>query len=423
MTRKTIPSEAKLREIVREIPTPFHLYDEAKLRQRARALTKAFAWNPGYTEFFAIKANPNPFLLKILQREGCGVDCASLTELMLADACGFPGDRIMFSSNTTPAGEYRYARALGANINLDDITHIDFLKQNGGIPEFVSMRVNPGGKFKLGNFVMGNPGDAKFGMTVDQVYQAADALRALGAKRFGLHAFLASNVLDESYYPTMARLLFELAIDLYKKVGVRIELINLSGGVGIPYRPTEDEPDIGRIGEGVREAYEALIAPSEIAPVRIVTELGRYISGPVGWLVTTAIHEKLTHKHYLGLDASAVDLMRPAMYGAYHHITVAGKENAPCDTLYDVVGSLCENNDKFAVDRMLPHVDMGDLVVIHDTGAHGHSMGYNYNGKLRSAEVLLCEDGSFKMIRRAQTPADYFSTLDFSGLFEGAFKK
>ncbi len=413
---KTLPDADTLRAIAREIPTPFHLYDEGALRARARLLKSAFSWNADYREYFAVKANPNPHLIRILQEEGVKVDCASLTELMLARACGFSGDEIMFSSNETPAEEYEYARALGATINLDDITHIDFLKAHGGIPEALCLRVNPGEAFRFGNFVMGHPEEAKFGMTVPQAYEAVERLSALGARRFGLHAFLVSNALMPEYYPELARFLFTLARDIAQKTGAVFDLINLSGGIGIPYRPEDAEPDVIAIGRGVREMYEKIILGGGLPPLRVATELGRWLIGPAGYLVTTAIHEKHTHRDYIGLDACAVDLMRPAMYGAYHHITVVGKEGAPRDHVYDVVGSLCENNDKFAVQRPLPRIEPGDMVVLHDTGAHGRSMGYNYNGKLRSAEVLLRPDGSFRLIRRRETPADYFATLDFPPL-------
>ncbi len=419
----TPPNKEVLERIIREIPTPFHLYDERVIRDRARALNRAFAWNSGYREFFAVKANPNPYILRILREEGCGVDCASMTELMLADACGFSGGSIMFSSNMTPGEEFKYARRLGATINLDDCTHIDFLRENGGLPELVCLRLNPGGEFRVNESVMGTPVTSKFGMTEKQVFESIEKLSDYGVKRFALHSFLASNTLGEDYYPAIAATLFTLCARIYERLGVSVEMVNLSGGVGIPYRPEEKSPDIAQIGEKVRDVYERIVTQGGLSPIRISTELGRYMTGPAGWLVATAIHEKNTYRHYIGLDSSAVDLMRPAMYGAYHHITVAGKENAPEDTPYDVVGALCENNDKFAIDRMMPRVDVGDIVVIHDTGAHGHCMGYNYNGKLRSAEVLLKEDGSFELIRRAQTPEDYFATLDFTGLMDGAFKE
>ena len=409
-------SSEKLRDIVKDYRTPFHLYDEAGIRRRARALNAAFAWNKGFKEYFAVKATPNPFILRILREEGCGVDCASETELMLAQACGFRGEEIMFSSNVTPAAEYVRARAQGAIINLDDLTHVDFLKDCAGIPETICCRYNPGGEFAIGNRIMDQPRDAKYGFTRAQLTQGYRRLMELGARRFGLHAFLASNTLTNEYYPTLARILFETAAELHRETGAQIAFINLSGGVGVPYRPEDPENDIAAIGEGVRRAYEAVLVPAGLGDVRIFTELGRYMLAPNGVLVATAIHEKHTYKEYIGLDASAVNLMRPAMYGAYHHITVAGKEHAPCDHLYDVTGGLCENNDKFAIDRRLPKIDRGDLVVIHDTGAHGFSMGYNYNGKLRSAEVLLRENGETQLIRRAETPADYFATFDFTGL-------
>ena len=409
-------SSEKLHEIVKEYPTPFHLYDEAGIRRRARALNAAFAWNRGFKEYFAVKATPNPFILNILREEGCGVDCASETELMLAKACGFEGEQIMFSSNVTPAREYVRAREQGAIINLDDITHIDFLRDCAGIPETICCRFNPGGEFAIGNRIMDQPKDAKYGFTRAQLTQGYKRLMELGAKHFGLHAFLASNTLTNEYYPTLARILFETAVELHRETGAHIAFINLSGGVGVPYRPEDTENDIALIGEGVRRAYEEVLVPAGMGDVKIFTELGRYMLAPNGILVATAIHEKHTYKEYIGLDACAVNLMRPAMYGAYHHITVADKEDAPCDHVYDVTGGLCENNDKFAIDRALPRIDMGDLIVIHDTGAHGFSMGYNYNGKLRSAEVLLHEDGTTQLIRRAETPADYFATFDFTGI-------
>ena len=414
MTEKKCPSLETIEKIAAEIPTPFHLYSEKGLRERARALKAAFSWNPGYKEYFAVKATPNPVILNILRQEGCGVDCSSLTELMLAERVGFSGDEIMFSSNETPAEEFEYARRLNAVINLDDITHIDFLEAHGGLPEKVCLRYNPGGDFIIGNAVMGRPGDAKYGFTRAQLTEGVRRLMEKGVKRFGLHSFLASNMTDNDYYPTMARLLFDTAVELHNELGAEFFMINLSGGIGIPYRPEETAADIALVGEKVRAAYEEIISPSGVGEaVRVVTELGRYVAGPNGWLITRAVHEKNTYKHYIGVDACAANLMRPAMYGAYHHITVAGKEDAPCDHKYDVVGSLCENNDKFAVDRMLPEIQTGDYLVIHDTGAHGFSMGYNYNGRLRSAEVLLREDGSFRRIRRLETPADYFATLDF----------
>lgn len=417
MPRPT-PSLEELRAIVDQIPTPFHLYDAEGIRDNVRAVQNAFSWNPGFREYFAVKATPNPTILKLLKDMGCGVDCASYTELLLADAVGFRGHEIMFSSNVTAAEEYQLARKLGVIINLDDISHIDFLAKNGGIPEDICLRYNPGGDFKLGTRVMGDPGEAKYGLTPAQMPIAIRKLKELGAKRFGIHSFLASNTTDNDYYPTLAKLLFELTVDLSRECDAEFFLVNLSGGIGIPYEPDKTGPNLALIGEKVEQAYNETIGVSELPPVNVVTELGRYITGPNGWLVATARHKKDTHKQYVGLDASAVDLLRPAMYGAYHYVSVPGKESLPTDHVYDVTGSLCENNDKFATDRELPEIEVGDLVVIHDTGAHGHSMGYNYNGKLRSAEVLLEEDGSFKMIRRAETPRDYFATVAGFGVPE-----
>ena len=420
--KKPFVTKDKLTEIVKEIPTPFHLYDEKGIRENAKAVQEAFAWNPGFREYFAVKANPNPFLIKILKEYGCGCDCSSLTELMLSEAMGFHGDDIMFSSNVTPAEEYKKANEIGAIINLDDITHIDFLEETlGFIPKKISCRYNPGGLFKISNDIMDNPGDAKYGMTTEQLFEAFRTLKAKGAEEFGIHAFLASNTVTNDYYPMLAEVLFKLAVQLQEETGCRITFINLSGGVGIPYRPDQEPNDIRAIGEGVRRVYEKVLVPAGMGDVAIYTEMGRFMMGPYGCLVTTAIHEKHIYKEYIGVDACAANLMRPAMYGAYHHITVMGKEDAPCDHTYDVTGSLCENNDKFAIDRKLPKIDMGDLLVIHDTGAHGFAMGYNYNGRLWSAEVLLKEDGSFQLIRRPQTPKDYFATLDFTEEYRKMF--
>lgn len=419
MEKKPFATREKLEEIAKEYPTPFHLYDEKGIRENARALKEAFSWNPGFKEYFAVKATPNPFILKILQDMGCGTDCSSETELMLSKACGFTGHDIMFSSNDTPPEEFKMADELGAIINLDDFTHIACVeKVLDTFPEIMSCRFNPGGLFRISNDIMDNPGDSKYGMTEEQLTEAFRILKDKGVKHFGIHAFLASNTVTNEYYPLLAKILFELAVRVKNAAGVHIAFINLSGGIGIPYRPDQEPNDIRVIGDGVRKVYEEVLVPAGMGDVAIFTELGRFMLGPYGALVTRAIHEKHTYKEYIGVDACAVNLMRPAMYGAYHHITVMGKENAPCDHKYDVTGSLCENNDKFAVDRMLPEIQMGDLLFIHDTGAHGFSMGYNYNGKLRSAELLLQEDGSVRMIRRAETPKDYFATFDFCGLLK-----
>lgn len=402
----------QVEEIVKTYPTPFHIYDEKAIRRNARELRQAFAWNPGFKEFFAVKANPNPYLLQILREEGCGTDCSSMAELCMADAVGFGEGEIMFSSNETPCGEFTKAKELGAFINLDDITHIPFLAKECGVPKTVCMRYNPGGVYELENGIMDNPGDAKYGCTKEQMVEGYRQLQGLGVEHFGIHSFLVSNTTANEYYPTLARTLFHLAVELKNATGAHISFINLSGGIGIPYRPEEEKVDILQVGEDVRKAYEEVLVPAGMGDVAIFTELGRFMTGPYGHLVVKAIHEKHIYKEYIGVDACAVNLMRPAMYGAYHHITVLGKEDAPKDCVYDVVGSLCENNDKFAIDRELPKIDMGDYLVIHDTGAHGYAMGYNYNGKLKSAELLLKEDGSVQMIRRAETIKDYFATLD-----------
>lgn len=419
MKKKPFVTKEQLDEIVKTYPTPFHIYDEKGIRENAEALKEAFAWNPGYKEYFAVKATPNPFLIDILRDYGCGTDCSSKTELMLSRAMGVKGEDIMFSSNETPASEYEYAYQLGATINLDDFTHIDFLEKTlGKLPETLSLRYNPGGVFKISTSIMDNPGDAKYGFTTEQLFEGYKLLKQKGVKRFGMHAFLASNTVTNEYYPTLARTLFETAVQIKEQVGVSLSFINLSGGIGIPYKPDQEPNDIRVIGQRVKEVYEEVLVPAGLGDVAIYTELGRFMMGPYGHLVTTAIHEKHTHKEYIGCDACAVNLMRPAMYGAYHHITVAGKEDEPCDHMYDVVGSLCENNDKFAIDRMLPKIEIGDLVVIHDTGAHGFSMGYSYNGKLKSAELLLKEDGSVEQIRRAETPKDYFATFDCFDIYD-----
>lgn len=413
MKKEPFVTKEQLEEIVKEYPTPFHLYDEKGIRANAQAVKEAFSWNKGFKEYFAVKATPNPGLIQILREYGCGCDCSSLTELMLAKAMGVQGEDIMFSSNNTPAEEYAYAAETGAVINLDDITHIDFVEEIlGKLPETMSCRYNPGGVFRMSNGIMDNPGDSKYGFTTQQMFDGFRILKQKGVKKFGIHAFLASNTVSNDYYPVLAGQLFELAVRLRDETGADIRFINLSGGVGIPYEPDKEPNDIRIIGEGVRRVYGEILVPAGMGDVAIYTEMGRFMMGPYGQLVTKAIHEKHTHKEYIGVDACAVNLMRPAMYGAYHHITVLGKEDAPADHKYDVTGSLCENNDKFAVDRMLPKVEMGDYLVIHDTGAHGYAMGYNYNGKLKSAELLLRKDGTVELIRRAETPRDYFATFD-----------
>lgn len=419
--KKPFVTLEQLKEIIKEYPTPFHIYDEKGIRENARKLKEAFSWNKGFKEYFAVKATPNPYIINILKEEGCGVDCSSFTELMLAEAMDYSGEDIMFSSNVTPAEEFVKARELNAIINLDDFTHIEFLEKVAGLPEIISCRYNPGGVFRTANGIMDNPGDAKYGFTKEQMIEGFRILKEKGVKYFGIHAFLASNTISNEYYPTLAAILFKLAVELKEKTGVHIKFINLSGGIGIPYHPDEKPNDIMAIGEGVRKAYEEILVPAGMGDLDIYTELGRYMLAPYGHLVATAIHQKNIYKDYIGLDACAVNLMRPAMYGAYHHITVMGKENEPNNFMYDITGSLCENNDKFAIDRMLPKIDIGDLIVIHDTGAHGFSMGYNYNGKLKSAELLLKEDGKVQLIRRAETPKDYFATFDFSDYYKKLF--
>lgn len=416
--KKPFVTLEQVQEMVKKYPTPFHLYDEKGIRENARRIKQAFAWNPGFHEYFAVKACPNPRLLQILKEEGFGCDCSSYTELLMSEAVGQVGEDIMFSSNVTPAEDFALAAKLGAIINFDDITHIDFFEKIAPFPETMSCRYNPGGDFKIENEIMDTPQDAKYGMTRSQLTEAYRKLMSKGVKHFGLHAFLASNTVANEYYPVLARLLFQTAVELHEETGAHIAFINLSGGVGIPYRPEQNANDIMAIGEGVRKAYEEVLVPAGMGDVAIYTEMGRFVMGPYGCLVAQCLHHKHTHKEYVGLDACAANLMRPAMYSAYHHITVLGKEDAPCDHKYDVTGGLCENNDKFAIDRMLPEIDDGDYLVIHDTGAHGFAMGYNYNGKLRSAEVLLREDGTTELIRRAETPEDYFATLDVTGVFK-----
>ncbi len=412
-------TKEQLEKIIEQYPTPFHLYDEAGIRARARALNAAFSWNKGFKEYFAVKATPNPVLLDILKQENCGADCSSLTELIMSEKVGFKNDDIMFSSNATPAEDFVKAAELGAIINLDDFTHIDFLEKTiGYIPETICCRFNPGGDFRISTQIMGSPSEAKYGMTREQIIEAYKILKAKGAKRFGIHAFLSSNNTNNEYYPTLAGVLFRLVVDIKRETGVSLSFINLSGGVGVPYLPDAEPADIAVIGEGVRKVYEEILVPEGLGDISIFTELGRYMLAPNGLLITKAIHEKHIYKEYIGCDACAANLMRPAMYGSYHHITVMGKENEPCEYKYDITGGLCENNDKFAIDRMLPKIDIGDILAIHDAGAHGFSMGYNYNGKLRSAEILLKEDGSTELIRRAETPEDYFSTLNITKFFK-----
>ncbi len=413
----------KANEIIEQYPTPFHIYDEKGIRENVKALYDAFSWNKGFKEYFAVKATPNPYLIKILNEYGCGCDCSSKTELMIAKALGVTGDNIMFSSNDTPLEEFKYCNDLGGIINLDDITHIEAVeKACGKLPEKMSCRYNPGGVFQISNDIMDEPGDAKYGMTKEQIFAAYAVMKAKGVKEFGMHAFLSSNTLSDDYYPLLAKKLFKLAVKIKDQVGVKISFINLSGGIGIPYLPKEDPVDIKAIGEGVKEVFEEILVPAGMGDVKLCAELGRYMMGPYGGLVTTAINEKHTHKDYIGVDACAVNLMRPAMYGAYHHITVLGKEEAKRSEFYDVTGSLCENNDKFAINRKLPKIDMGDVLFIHDTGAHGFAMGYNYNGKLKSAEILLKEDGSFELIRRAETEKDYFATFDCFDIYNKLIK-
>lgn len=412
MEKKLFVNEEKVKEIIKKYPTPFHIYDEKGIRENARKLKEAFSWNKGFKEFFAVKATPNPYIIDILREFGCGTDCSSLTELMLSEAMGIKGEDIMFSSNVTPKEEYIYAKKLGATINLDDFSHIKFLEEVAGIPKRISLRYNPGGVFKLSNGIMDNPGDAKYGFTLKQLIEGVEILKEKGVKEFGIHAFLASNTLTNDYYQELSKILFETAVLIKKKTGVKIKFVNLSGGIGIPYKPEDVENDISEIGRRVKNVYDEILVKENMEDVAIYTELGRYMLGPYGALITKVIHKKEIYKNYIGCDACAVDRMRPAMYGAYHHITVLGKENEEKNYMYDVTGSLCENNDKFAIDRKLPKVEVGDILAIHDTGAHGYSMGYNYNGKLKSAEILLKEDGSYKLIRRAEKPSDYFATFD-----------
>jgi len=416
MTAKSVPfTAAELERIASRYPTPFHIYDEKAIRETARALLRAFAWAPGFREYFAVKACPNPYILKALREEGCGADCSSLPELLLAQKAGIGAEGIMFTSNDTPAEEYRQARALGAVINLDDISHIPFLAEQAGLPELLCLRYNPG-PLREGNAIIGKPEEAKYGFTRKQLFEGYQTLRDQGVKRFGLHTMVASNELDPQYFVDTARMLYGLVTELNDKLGIRFEFINIGGGIGIPYRLEQTAVDIPAVSRGIEAAYDELIRPRGLHPLRLYMEMGRMITGPHGFLVTRVLHLKDTYRKYAGVDACMANLMRPGMYGAYHHITVMGKQDRPADTLYDVTGSLCENNDKFAIQRPLPAVERGDLLVIHDAGAHGYAMGFNYNGKLRSAELLLKPDGSVQQIRRAETVEDYFATLDFRGL-------
>lgn len=413
MPQKTLPfNDAQIREIAREFPTPFHIYDERAIRVNARRLNAAFSWCDGFREYFAVKATPNPHILRILAEEGFGADCSSLAELVLAERVGLTGEQVMFTSNNTKAAEFRRAVEMGAVVNLDDLTHIPYLEQHAGLPEVLCVRYNPG-PLRQGNAIIGNPEEAKYGFTREQLFDGYQIARDKGVRRFGLHTMVASNELNEQFFLETARMLFELTIELSRELDVRLEFVNLGGGIGIPYRPDDEPADLEKIGAGVESLYDDMIRPAGLDPLNVFMENGRCITGPYGWLVTEAIHEKHIYKDYVGVDACMSNLMRPGMYGAYHHVTVLGKENAPHDATVDVVGSLCENNDKFAIDRNLPSIEIGDLLVIHDAGAHGHSMGFQYNGKLRSAELLLRADGTVQQIRRAETLEDYFATLDF----------
>jgi diaminopimelate decarboxylase len=413
LKKKPFVSLDQVKEIVKTYPTPFHIYDEKGMRENAEAVKEAFAWNKGFREYFAVKAEPNPFIMEIFKEYGCGADCSSLAELELSRAVGLTGDAIMFSSNDTPAEEFVRAKELGAIINLDDFTHIEYFEKVAGpFPKKMCLRYNPGGVYQLSNGIMDNPGDSKYGLTKEQLIEGYRILKEKGVEEFGLHSFLVSNTVTNDYYPELAKTLFDVCVEVKEKTGVEISFVNLSGGVGIPYEPDQTPNDIRAIGAGVERVFNEVMVPAGLGNAAIYTEMGRFMTGPYGGLVTKAIHEKHIYKEYIGVDACAANLMRPAMYGSYHHITVLGKEDAACDHKYDVTGSLCENNDKFAVDRMLPKIDIGDYLFIHDTGAHGFAMGYNYNGRLHSAELLLKTDGSVQLIRRAQTLEDYFATFD-----------
>lgn len=414
MAEKTLPfSKEQLMEIVAHHKTPFHIYDEQGIRENARRLLAAFAWAPGFKEYFAVKATPNPYLLQILKEEGIGADCSSLPELLLCERAGITGEDIIFSSNNTPAEEYKAAFDMGAIINLDDISHIAYLEKHVGIPEMISFRYNPGPLLKNGNDIIGYPEEAKYGLTKEQIFEAYQIMRDKGVKRFGIHTMVISNELNSDNFVKTAEMMFDLIVEINQKLGIRMEMVDFGGGIGIPYRPEQEPVDLEAVSQGIRRAYDEKIIANGLHPLKLTMECGRMITGPYGYLVSTVLHKKDIHKKYVGLDACMANLMRPALYGSYHHITVVGKENAPLDHVYDVTGSLCENNDKFAIDRQLPQIDIGDTVVIHDAGAHGHAMGFNYNGKLRSAELLLKTDGSVKLIRRAETIEDHFATLDF----------
>lgn len=416
MSIKVLPFTAeKLASIMADHPTPFHIYDKKAITENARKFKKAFSWNEGFKNYFAVKATPNPYILKVLKNEGFGADCSSLPELLLSERSGIIGEEIMFSSNDTPKQEFQAARDLGAIINLDDISHIEFLDRHCGIPEVISFRYNPG-KLRKGNFIIGNPEESKYGFTREQLFEGYPIVKNKGANRFGIHTFVASNELNPQFFIDTANMLFDLAIDLYKEIGIRLEFINLSGGIGIPYQLDQEPVDLDIVGNGVKKAYEDKLQPAGLSPMKIFMECGRMVTGPYGYLISKVLHIKRIYKTYVGLDASMANLMRPGVYGAYHHLTVLSKEDAPHDQVYDVTGSLCENNDKFAIDRKLPNIEIGDIITIHDAGAHGHAMGFNYNGKLRSAELLLHENGEVQQIRRAETVDDYFATLDFEDL-------
>ncbi|SMC47954.1 diaminopimelate decarboxylase family protein [Sporomusa malonica] len=417
MAEKKLPfTKEQLTEVIKQYPTPFHIYDEKAIRQNVRNLTKAFAWAPEFKEYFAVKATPNPHILKVLREEGLGADCSSLSELILAEKAGMSGEEIILTSNDTPAIEFKKARELGAIINLDDISHIDYLDKHAGLPDMISFRYNPGPLREGGNSIIGNPEESKYGVTRKQLLDAYRIMKARGVKRFGLHTMVISNELDPQYFIETANMMFDLIIEIHRTLDIKVEFVNFGGGIGIPYRPEQEAVDLTIVSQGIKKAYETKIAANGLAPLKIAMECGRMITGPYGYLVSTVLHKKEIYKNYVGLDACMANLMRPALYGAYHHITVLGKEEWPLGYIYDVTGSLCENNDKFAVNRKLPMIDIGDVLVIHDAGAHGHAMGFNYNGKLRSAELMLKPDGSVETIRRAETIEDYFATLDFSGL-------